>query len=112
METMGVSVEKGKFCPKCGTQISDVATVANMVGTTNKRSNKHFKMLFGITAVLVVIVVMALVPHTVDEPCDWCNHRPSMAFKTSDGSMAYVCKDCSKECAWCNKKQRNIMKIC
>lgn len=27
-----------------------------------------------------------------------------MEYKTSDGSKAYVCKDCSKECAWCGKK--------
>lgn len=100
----GAFVEKGKFCPKCGIQISDAASVANVVGTTNKRPNKHPKVLLGIAVVLVVIAVIALMPHAVDKPCDWCNHRPSMAFKTSDGSMAYVCKDCSKECAWCNKK--------
>lgn len=27
-----------------------------------------------------------------------------MEYKTSDGSKAYVCKDCSKECALCGKK--------
>lgn len=93
----GTPVEKGKFCSKCGIQISDAASVADMVETTNKRSNKHSKILFGIIDVLVAIAVIVLMPHTVDEPCDWCNHRPSMAFKTSDGSGAYVCKGCSKK---------------
>ena len=96
----GTPVEKGKFCPKCGVQISET----NMLETINKKSNKHLKMLLGIIVVLIAIAVIVLMPHTVDEPCDWCNRRPSMAFKTSDGSIAYVCKNCSKECAWCNKK--------
>lgn len=100
----GASVNKGKFCPKCGTQISDAASMANMSGKTNRRINKRFKILLGIIAALVVVIAIVLMPHMVNEPCDWCDNKPSMAFKTSDGSMAYVCKDCSKECALCNKK--------
>lgn len=99
----GASVEQGKFCPKCGIKIHDDVSATNMVKTT-KKGNKHSKMLLGILAVFVVIVVMVLMPHPVDKPCDWCNDRPSMAYKTSDGSMAYVCKDCSKGCTWCDKK--------
>lgn len=100
----GAPVGEGKFCPKCGEQISDIVSTTNIRGITRKKFSKFFKMLIGIIAILVVVVVIVLIPHTVDEPCDWCSHRPSMAFKTSDGSMAYVCKDCSKECALCYKK--------
>lgn len=39
--------------------------------------------------------------HTVDEPCDWCGSRPSVSYETSDGSKAYVCKECSKMCMIC-----------
>lgn len=102
----GAPVDNGKFCSKCGAPISDVSSVSDTMGITNKKSSKIPKMLIGIFAVLAVVIVVALVPRTVDKPCDWCNHRPSMALKTSDGSMAYVCKDCSKECAWCGKKAK------
>lgn len=100
----GAPVDKGKFCPKCGAQISNSTGTTGKIGITSKRTNKFPKMLIGIIAVLVVVIVIVLIPHTVDQPCDWCNNRPSMAYKTSDDSMAYVCKDCSKVCAWCNKK--------
>ncbi len=100
----GEPIGNGKFCPKCGKQISDTVSTGDIMEITSKKPKKFPKMLIGIIAVLAVVVVISLMPRTVDEPCDWCNHRPSMEFKTSDGSMAYVCKDCSKECAWCNKK--------
>lgn len=41
---------------------------------------------------------------TVDKPCDWCSNRPSVAYKTSDGSYAYVCRKCSKTCKLCGEK--------
>lgn len=41
---------------------------------------------------------------TVDKPCDWCSNRPSIAYKTSDGSYAYVCRKCSKTCKLCGEK--------
>lgn len=100
----GAPVDKGKFCPKCGKQISDTVSTADVRGITSKKFSKFSKVLIGIIVMLAIVVVIVFMPHTVDKPCDWCNHGPSMAFKTSDGSMAYVCKDCSKECAWCNKK--------
>lgn len=101
----GTFVDKGEFCPKCGAQINDVAGMYNMAGKTSKRTNKRFKILISIiAAVAVVIVAIVKMPHMVNEPCDWCEHKPSMAFKTSDGTMAYVCIDCSKECALCGEK--------
>lgn len=39
-----------------------------------------------------------------DKPCDWCGHSPTVAYKESDGSYSYVCKECRKKCAWCGKK--------
>lgn len=101
----GTFVNEGEFCPKCGVQISDVAGMDNIAGKTNKRTNKRFKILLGIiVAAVVVIVAIVKMPHMVNKPCDWCEHKPSMAFKTSDGTMAYVCIDCSKECAICGEK--------
>ena len=63
--------------------------------------------MLALIAIIAIAIIVSVVPHTVNEPCDWCGHRPSMAFKTSDGSMAYVCKDCSKERALCGKKATN-----
>lgn len=102
----GAPVDNGKFCSKCGAPINDVSSVSNTRGIGNKKSSKFPQMIIGIIAVLAVVFVVALVPHMVDKPCDWCDRRPSMAFETSDGSMAYVCKACSKECAWCGKKAK------
>ena len=61
-----------------------------------------------VAAIAAIIVFVFLVTfigrRMVDEPCDWCNRRPTMAFKTSDGSMSYVCSECRKNCKWCDKK--------
>lgn len=100
----GAPINGGKFCSKCGTPIKESSEVSRVELTLNKK-NKYAKKLFvGIAIAIIVVIAIFIVPHTVNEPCDWCNHRPSMEFKTSDGSKAYVCKDCSKDCAWCNKK--------
>lgn len=40
----------------------------------------------------------------VDEYCDWCGDSPSYAYETSDGSMSYVCPECSSECFFCGEK--------
>ena len=58
-----------------------------------------------IAAIIVIVFLFVFVSRRmVDEPCDWCHSRPTMAFKTSDGSMAYVCSECRKTCTWCGKR--------
>ena len=97
----GTPVDNDKFCPNCGASVEGM-TSGNNVGVPKKMASPKISKAL-IVAVIVVVVAIA-VPRPVNEPCDWCNSRPSMEYKTSDGSKAYVCKDCSKECALCNKK--------
>lgn len=70
----------------------------------NKPNSKAALAIVGIALVVAIVLTIALIPHTVDKSCDWCGRRPSVAYKTSDGSMAYVCKNCSSKCALCGKK--------
>ena len=61
------------------------------------------------TLFLILLLTLSLsactpIASTVDEPCDWCGNRPSVAYKMSDGSDSYVCNDCNKECYWCGAK--------
>lgn len=61
--------------------------------------------------VAVAIFIIIRFTATVDEPYDWCGDRTSVAYKMSDGSYAYVCKDCSKKYIWCGDKvDRNYEK--
>lgn len=46
-----------------------------------------------------------------DKPCDWCGHSPTVAYKESDGSYSYVCKDCRKNVHGVVKKPHDIMRI-
>lgn len=62
------------------------------------------KRLISVLCVSIVFLCLAGCTHTVDEPCDWCGNSPSVVYKTSDGSDAYVCKECSKVCMYCGKK--------
>lgn len=100
----GTPVEHGRFCPNCGAPITAPGNESVASPTQPKKRKGSWKILAGIVVAAAVMIAIFAMPHTVDEPCDWCGNRPSMAFKTSDGSMAYVCKDCSKECAWCGKR--------
>lgn len=56
--------------------------------------------------VIVIIVLFFKRPSAVNESCDWCGKRPSVAFKVGDGSKSYVCKDCRRNCAWCDNKAK------
>lgn len=106
-----------KFCGKCGTSIPDsvafcpecgeksVAVEANTyVKCSSKLSGKAKKIIIAVALVIVVVIGMFSFSSAVNEPCDWCGHSPSVKYKTSDGELAYVCKDCSKECTWCGAK--------
>ena len=60
-----------------------------------------------IAGIVIIAVAIFTIHHfaaTSNEPCDWCGHRPSVAYKMHDGSYSYVCKDCSKKCAWCGDR--------
>lgn len=60
-------------------------------------------------AALALIVVTLLCcgcagGYTSDENCVWCHQTPTKEFKTSNGTACYVCEDCAKTCAVCNKE--------
>ena len=103
----GSPINGGKFCPKCGASLEQMSIQKDAVypSTFNQKPPSR---IVGIIGALVVAVVLMLVltkkSSLANEPCDYCNRSPSMAFETSDGSMAYVCKECSKECMICHKK--------
>lgn len=73
--------------------------------TTTNAKNKKSIILFSAIGIIIIIalffIISAFFPATVDEPCDWCNDSPSIAYKTKSGSTSYVCKSCSSECAFC-----------
>lgn len=57
-------------------------------------------------AVLAFVLVFGLWNlRYANEPCDWCGRTPSVVFKTSDGSKAYVCKECMRYCMLCERKR-------
>lgn len=58
----------------------------------------------GFVMMVVAMSMISCFTATVDEPCDWCGDRPSVAYKLNDSSSSYVCKECSKKCAWCDEK--------
>ena len=79
----GEKIEKGaNFCGKCGAVVE-------------KEQSEH---------VYDVIAPKNNSARVWDKPCDWCGHSPTVAYKESDGSYSYVCKECRKKCAWCGKK--------
>lgn len=101
----GASLNGGRFCQKCGSPIEDKVETKSNVANVHKKSLGSKKVV--LSALVVAVVVIAggifLFHPTVNEPCDWCGDRPSVAYKTSQG-RAYVCRDCSKDCAFCNKR--------
>ena len=66
---------------------------------------KYIAIAAAVAAACIIILCYVLIPHTVNEPCDHCNRRPSVAFETSDGSKAYVCLECMKTCMLCDRKR-------
>lgn len=104
----GSPVGNGKFCPKCGTPVEQESMIEkNTVHKTKTLKNKKppvIGIVMGVALIFVIIIGLILIPHPVNERCDWCGNSPSIAYKTHDESDAYVCRKCSKECAWCGKK--------
>lgn len=54
--------------------------------------------------VLLVTGMVTACSSTVDEPCMYCNQRPSKEYEMRDASRVYVCKECSSECMFCGDK--------
>ena len=56
---------------------------------------------------LLAIMSLCLIgcSSVVDEPCDWCGSKPSVAYKNSDDAESYVCKECSSICMICGDKK-------
>lgn len=107
----GTQIKGGKFCPKCGSPIGDMLDDENdktPLATGQKSQNKHSRSVIGVIVALIIGVLLVFMvffkPHLVNQSCDYCHRSPSMEFETSDGSKAYVCKECSKECMICHKK--------
>lgn len=55
-------------------------------------------VLLGMIIVMTMLLVCAC---TVDEPCAYCNRKPSVEYELSDGSTIYVCEKCSSKCMQC-----------
>lgn len=102
----GAPINEGKFCPNCCAPVelaqSEAATAVISHAFPKSKLWKKVALIAVVAAVAIFIITRFT--STVDEPCDWCRSRPSVAYKMSDGSYSYVCKDCSKKCAWCGEK--------
>lgn len=99
----GAPVDDGKFCPNCGAPVESEQGQA-AVSHSSSKSQIWKMVVLGVIVVAVVLFIVTRFTSTVNEPCDWCGNRPSVAYKMSDGSYSYVCKDCSRECAWCGER--------
>lgn len=104
-----------KFCGNCGSQLDDSVKVCGYCGTpcnsgvsvekvTKAPSGKIKKIIISAVLIIAIVVGASSLFSLKNEPCDWCGHSPSVAYKTSDGGKSYVCRDCSKECAWCDNR--------
>ena len=102
----GAPLDEGKFCPNCGApvELEQNQTTVTAFSHKSKKLGRWKKVVLGVVVVAVALFIITRFTATVDEPCDWCGSRPSVAYKMSDGSYSYVCKDCSKECAWCGER--------
>lgn len=102
----GAPLDGGSFCPKCGAanESENNESVASVVPPKLPKAGLWKKRVVGGAVIVVVIFAITRFTATVDEPCDWCGDSPSVAYKMSDGSYSYVCKECSEKCAWCGEK--------
>ena len=104
----GAPLDGKKFCPNCGApnelECNRDAIINVSVSHPLKKTALWKKVALGVALIAIVIFIITRFTSTVDEPCDWCGNRPSVAYKMSDDSYSYVCKECSKECAWCGDK--------
>ena len=100
----GTPLNEEDFCPNCGAAVKSEENKVSGKMTAKKKTSVWKKVTGGIIVVAIAFFVIVRFTATVNEPCDWCGKKPSVAYKMNDGSYSYVCKDCSKECAWCGKK--------
>ena len=56
-------------------------------------------------AVLMSVTFITACSSMSDEPCMYCGQSPSKGYKKSDGTTAYVCKDCSETCMICGDEK-------
>lgn len=106
----GTPMGEEKFCPNCGAVNESYNVADNVVAKSPTASGGKKKIITGsilLVAVIVIVWRLFLLLSMSAEPCDWCGDSPSVAYKTSDGSKAYVCRKCSKECAWCDNRATN-----
>lgn len=71
-------------------------------GRGEEKSEKYMSV-FAFSCFMITVIASGC-GSVADEPCDWFGKSPSVAYKISDVSKSYVCKDCSKNCAICGKK--------
>lgn len=99
--------EGGKYCSKCGAIIETEKNEGEQLSGNSSKVSK-LKLWKKIVVSVIVIAmggwIIGQFIVTVDKPCDWCSKRPSVAYKTLDGSYAYVCRKCSKTCKLCGEK--------
>lgn len=104
----GGKLDGGKFCPHCGAPVSPDSSGKGKINSAYIQKNtSNSKKVIVIVCIAVIAVAAAFFffrNPLVNESCDWCGDSPSVAYETSDGSTAYVCKDCSSECALCGDK--------
>lgn len=105
----GAPLGEGKFCGNCGAPREDIVYTSEMEKTERNMPQGNKKILVGIGIVgailLVIIGVRFLFRPVVNEPCDWCGESPSVAYELSDGSEAYVCRECSEYCMLCGDEK-------
>lgn len=100
----GTPMGEEKFCPNCGAVNGSYTARDNVVSKSPKLPGGKKKIITGGILLVAAIVIVWRLLAISNEPCDWCGSSPSVAYKTSDGSKAYVCRECSKKCAWCDNK--------
>lgn len=103
----GEKIEKGaNFCGKCGAVVEKEQSehVYDVIAPKNT-SARVWKIIIPslIVGVIVIWGFMQLMSVS-DKPCDWCGHSPTVAYKESDGSYSYVCKECRKKMCMVWKK--------
>ena len=101
----GAELDGGKFCPSCGAPVESGQSETAIATTGSvRKSNVWIKVAVAVVAVIILVFAISRFTSLVDEPCDWCGNSPSVAYKMSDNSYSYVCRDCSKVCALCGEK--------
>ena len=100
----GAQIGEEKYCPQCGASQEIDMNRKNTVDKNSKSSKGVIKVLLGICLVTILAFGIRAIMSVSKEPCDWCGNSPSIAYKTSEGGKAYVCKECKKTCFFCGER--------